>query len=95
VETEGKSVRALTDIAQFVEQLLRDGEGRIYRKVSHAVDHAILQAVLRETKGNQAKACQMLGISRTTLRAKLQRLGVVIEKQILSISESPSPLARG
>ena len=88
MDTEANNVRPMTDIAQFVEQLMRDGEGHIYRKVNLATDYAILRAVLRETKGNQAKACEVLGISRTTLRAKLRRLGVVIEKQLLSISQS-------
>jgi len=31
---------------------------------------------------DQAKASELLGISRTTLRAKLRTLGMTIEKQI-------------
>jgi DNA-binding protein Fis len=38
--------------------------------------------VLRHTKGNQAQASELLGISRTTLRAKLRALCLVIEKQL-------------
>jgi two-component system nitrogen regulation response regulator GlnG len=70
------------DIAQLVGHLLREGEPDIYRKVALAVDRAIMQAVLRHTKGNQVKASEMLGISRTTLRTKLRALGASIEKQL-------------
>lgn len=72
------------DVAQLVRQFLRQGESDIYRKVGIAVDRAVMEAVLRHTKGNQAKASELLGISRTTLRAKLRVLGVAIEKQLVS-----------
>jgi two-component system nitrogen regulation response regulator GlnG len=32
-------------------------------------------------KGNQVQASELLGISRTTLRAKLRALGMAVEKQ--------------
>jgi two-component system nitrogen regulation response regulator GlnG len=63
--------------------MLAEGEKDIYRKVEKEVDRAILQAVLRYTKGNQVQACELLGISRTTLRAKLRNLRMAIEKQVL------------
>ncbi|QEL20731.1 helix-turn-helix domain-containing protein [Limnoglobus roseus] len=52
------------------------GEEDIYAKVERAVDRAVL--ALRRAGGNQVPARQLLGISRTTLRAKLQ----AIEKQV-------------
>jgi two-component system nitrogen regulation response regulator GlnG len=72
------------DIAPFVRRLLRTGETDLYRKVSLAVDRVLLEEVLRHTNGNQGQACELLGIARNTLRAKLRSLGLVIERQLLS-----------
>jgi two-component system nitrogen regulation response regulator GlnG len=41
-----------------------------------------LTAVLDHSRGNQSQASEILGISRTTLRAKLQALGLGVEKQL-------------
>jgi two-component system nitrogen regulation response regulator GlnG len=77
------------DIDRLVLDLLQAGEPEIYRKVSLAVDRATLRAVLGFVKGNQVRASELLGISRTTLRAKLRLLGMTIEKQILAGPQQP------
>jgi two-component system nitrogen regulation response regulator GlnG len=74
---------ATLDVAQFVANSLRRGDSDIYQKVSAAVDRVVLETILRYAKGNQVEASELLGISRTTLRAKLRALGLAIEKQIL------------
>jgi two-component system nitrogen regulation response regulator GlnG len=75
------------DLPQLVAGLLRAGEPDIYRKVCAAVDRVVIEAVLRHVKGSQAQASELLGISRTTLRAKLRSLGLAVEKQLLSESD--------
>ncbi|HSQ54932.1 MAG TPA: sigma-54 dependent transcriptional regulator [Gemmata sp.] len=84
------------DILMLVSDLLRAGNTDIYRQVSHVVDRAMLSAVLEHVRGNQSQASELLGISRTTLRAKLQLLGLGVEKQIRAAeppaaSDDPSP----
>jgi DNA-binding NtrC family response regulator len=71
------------DLAGHVQRLLRSGETDIYRKACEAADRVILEAILRHTRGNQVQASELLGISRTTLRAKMKALGMIVEKQIL------------
>jgi DNA-binding protein Fis len=72
---------ATLDVRDLVRNLLSAKERGIYRKVCVAVDRFVLEAVLRQVKGSQVQASELLGISRTTLRAKLRSLGMAIEKQ--------------
>jgi len=71
------------NVAEFVTRLLQADESNIYGKVTSAVDRVVVETVLRHVKGNQVQASELLGISRTTLRAKLRSLGLAIEKQLL------------
>jgi DNA-binding protein Fis len=71
------------EIHTFATSLLHAGEPDIYRRVSGEMDRVLLETVLRHTNGNQVQASELLGISRTTLRAKLRALGMTLEKQIL------------
>ncbi len=77
VANEGEGL----EVASFTNGLLRAGETEIYRRVSAEMDRIVLTAVLRHVKGNQVQASELLGISRTTLRAKLRALGITVEKQ--------------
>jgi DNA-binding NtrC family response regulator len=76
-------------VTQMVEDLLRAGEPDIYRKVYLAVDRLVINAVLNHVKGSQAQASQLLGISRTTLRAKLGTLGMTVVKKLLPEAREP------
>jgi two-component system nitrogen regulation response regulator GlnG len=75
------------DVAALTETLLRAGEPDIYRRICLEVDRIVIGTVLRHTKGNQVQASELLGISRTTLRAKLRELRMGVEKNLLFDSE--------
>ncbi len=89
LEPEGVSEEVLevSDLAQLVLNLVQTGETEIYRKASVYFDRVVLETVCRHVKGNQVHASDLLGISRTTLRAKLRALGLAIEKQIAADSD--------
>jgi DNA-binding NtrC family response regulator len=69
-------------IAALARELIERMPGDVYRKLASAVDSVVLDVALRHTKGNQLHAAMLLGISRTTLRAKLRALGFTVEKQL-------------
>jgi DNA-binding NtrC family response regulator len=73
--------KSLMDVADFTTSLLDAGDDEIYRRICHEVDRIVLETVLRHVNGNQVLASELLGISRTTLRAKMCKQGLIVEKQ--------------
>jgi two-component system nitrogen regulation response regulator GlnG len=71
-------------IGQRFDQLLQEGHPNVYHVVHDEVDRFLLIEALRLSHGNQVEASRILGISRTTLRAKLDSLGLSIERQVLT-----------
>jgi Fis family transcriptional regulator len=68
------SVRRLTEA--YFHSL--DGEVAVgfYDLVLHSVEKPLLETVLNHTNGNQTQAAQVLGMTRNTLRKKMQLHGV-------------------
>lgn len=64
------------DLAKLVANLSGNGHDDIYREIHDIVDRQMLREVLRQVDGNQVAASKLLGISRTTLRNKLEALGL-------------------
>ncbi|MCE9560758.1 MAG: sigma-54 dependent transcriptional regulator [Planctomycetes bacterium] len=76
------------DVLALVAELLGSGSTDIHRQVTQVVERAVLSAVLEHAHGNQSQASELLGISRTTLRAKLQALGLSLERHIRPTCDS-------
>jgi two-component system nitrogen regulation response regulator GlnG len=64
----------VTDLAAHVQRRIQSSEKDLYHRMHEELDRILLDEALREADGNQTLASKLLGISRTTLRAKLSSL---------------------
>ncbi len=59
-----------------MEIYFKDMEGHtpseLYRMVINEVEKPLLESVMKQVRGNQSRAAEMLGLNRSTLRKKLQ-----------------------
>ncbi len=72
----------MSSIEKLTRDLLRKEPGMAYRKISALIDEVIVHEALAYSHGNQLQAAALLGISRTTLRAKLRSMGLTVQKHI-------------
>jgi len=68
------------DVRAFLRDLVRDGQGNVYQRMQMEVDRILFEEVFTFVQGNQVQAAELLGISRTTLRSRMQSLGLTVEK---------------
>jgi two-component system nitrogen regulation response regulator GlnG len=64
------------DPGAFLRQRLSPDSRDLYREIHRELDRLVLPRVLEYTGGNQQRAALLLGITRRTLRAKLQDVGL-------------------
>jgi len=72
------------DLTAFIQDQLRAGSTTLYADYQALTDKHLLSAVLRHTGGNLSQAARVLGITRATLRTKLQALGILVERSVSS-----------
>ena len=78
MEDEAKEIeKALLELDRF---FLKGKEGRIYQVMLEAMERSLIQNTLKITFGNQLKAAKLLGINRNTLRTKIKKLGISVDK---------------
>lgn len=56
------------------------GTDNLYDEAVEAVEKKVITLALKSTDGNQGDASKLLGITRTTLRTKIKKLGIAIER---------------
>ncbi|MFV0442204.1 MAG: sigma-54-dependent transcriptional regulator [Planctomycetaceae bacterium] len=72
------------ELRTYLRELLSQGSSDLLARMHDATDRVLLEEVLREVGGHQSHAADRLGISRTTLRGRLQQLGLTIERSVQS-----------
>jgi two-component system nitrogen regulation response regulator GlnG len=85
------------ELQSLVVRALRESPGKAYVVAIEEVERLLLSRALEQTGGHQAKASDLLGINRTTLRAKLRQLGLSVGRVVTEIDggETPAPPSEG
>lgn len=63
---------------KFLHQISKLENGNLYETIISEVEKALINIIMKETKGNQLKSSKMLGINRNTLRTKINQYKINI-----------------
>ncbi len=83
VESHSSSESVPTDLSSLARLLFQWARREKSLKVIPAVERELIINALAETKGNQVQAAKLLGVTRATLRKRVDKFGI---KQELSIT---------
>ncbi len=72
-EERGRAAELRQILSADFDELARAYRGRIYEHVVEEVERALLAIVLERVHDNQVRAARLLGISRNTLRSRIER----------------------
>jgi two-component system, NtrC family, nitrogen regulation response regulator GlnG len=67
-------------IVELEDLLYNEKKGVLYKSVLEVIEKPMIEHVLERTEGNQLKAARVLGLNRNTIRNKIKRLGINVDK---------------
>ena len=70
------------DVPARIDHLLKQGDNDLHAQIMAVVERLLFRRVLQETGGHLGRACERLGVNRSTLRYKLRELGLSIDRVI-------------
>lgn len=65
-------------IRHYLEDMGPSQPDSLYRTLMAEVEPPLIEEVLRYTQGNQSRTARILGMTRNTLRAKLNRYHIMV-----------------
>lgn len=72
---------ALKDkVIELEDSLYHEKRGEIYGSIIGAIEKPLIEHMLERTFGNQLKAAKLLGINRNTIRAKIRKLDINVDR---------------
>jgi DNA-binding protein Fis len=72
--------KMVAQIIVFESDLFNEKKGVLYKSVLKAIEKPLIEQTLERTEGNQLKAARLLGLNRNTLRVKIKKLEINVEK---------------
>ena len=65
-------------IRRYLEDMGQSQPDSLYRTLLAEVEPPLIEEVLRYTQGNQSRTARILGMTRNTLRTKIQRYSIEV-----------------
>jgi Fis family transcriptional regulator len=63
-------------VAQYLEDMGSTPPDNLHELIIREVERPLIQTVMAHVGGNQSRAAELLGITRATLRTRIQRYGL-------------------
>jgi len=70
------------ELPELVQRLLNEKSTNVYSEAMEYMERYVLFSVLQATDGNQSQAAEILGITRGTLRDRINTFGIVLESGV-------------
>ncbi len=68
------------ELEAFIDKLLAENQDHLHERALAALERVLFTKVLQATHGNQARASELLGLNRATLRHRLRTLKLAVDK---------------
>ena len=68
-------------IRRYLQDMGNSQPNGLYRTLMAEVEPPLIEEVLRYTQGNQSRTAKILGMTRNTLRAKLNRYDIAVNNR--------------
>ena len=65
-------------VSQYLQDMGNTVPENLYQMLLAEIEPPLIEEILKRTGGNQSKAAGMLGITRNTLRTKIQRYSIKV-----------------
>lgn len=66
-------------ISRYLEDMGNTAPANLYQMLLAEIEPPLIEEILKCTGGNQSRAAAMLGITRNTLRTKMQRYSITAQ----------------
>lgn len=67
-------------LVEIEMDLCESSKGLVYKSIIDMVERPVIEYALQRSDGNQLMAARILGINRNTIRSKIKKLGIDVEK---------------
>jgi Fis family transcriptional regulator len=63
-------------VSRYLKDMGNTAPENLYQMILAEIEPPLIEEILKSTNGNQSRAAAMLGITRNTLRTKMQRYSI-------------------